>query len=320
MRLSDFHILKNSWQAIKDFFREDGFDKCSILAYYSIFSFLFLLTFFTLVFTRFLGDPELAIESIYPFSPEFFSRISPDIFKKAAELSTKLEDIGTIGILLSFGLGFLVIMKIVHYINSMFHIDIKKKKGEKGFLVRRLSEIGLLFLFGFMLIASFFITSLITAITTFIANDRFVASYINPEFFNMINHFLVKYLVPFVVTFSFFFVLYKWIPEKMVYMKGAVVAALICTILWEAIKRAYAYYLVNISFFGKIKGPIIALILFGFWMELSMGIMLFGAKLTYLFDLEYIRRTSYDGLKLPAAKKTRKKRPGVLVKPIEREA
>jgi uncharacterized BrkB/YihY/UPF0761 family membrane protein len=36
--------------------------------------------------------------------------------------------------------------------------------------------------------------------------------------------------------------------------------------------------------FGKIKGPIIAIILFGFWMELSMGIMLYGAKLTYIFD------------------------------------
>ena len=59
----------------------------------------------------------------------------------------------------------------------------------------------------------------------------------------------------------------------------------------------YAYYLVNISIFGKIKGPIIAIILFGFWMELSMGIMLYGAKLTYLFDQkknDKIKRDSKD--------------------------
>jgi uncharacterized BrkB/YihY/UPF0761 family membrane protein len=37
---------------------------------------------------------------------------------------------------------------------------------------------------------------------------------------------------------------------------------------------------------GQIKGPVIAIILFGFWMELSMGVMLFGAKLTYIFDKE----------------------------------
>jgi YihY family inner membrane protein len=86
------------------------------------------------------------------------------------------------------------------------------------------------------------------------------------------------------VTFLFFFVLYKWIPEKIVYVKGAFIAAIICAVLWELVKRTYVYYMVNISIFGQIKGPIIAIILFGFWMELSMGIMLYGAKLTYIFD------------------------------------
>lgn len=59
-------------------------------------------------------------------------------------------------------------------------------------------------------------------------------------------------------------------------------------------KRTYAYYLVNISFFGKIKGPIIAVILFGFWMEFSMGIMLYGAKLTYYFDREKSKKEKLD--------------------------
>jgi hypothetical protein len=32
--------------------------------------------------------------------------------------------------------------------------------------------------------------------------------------------------------------------------------------------------------------PIVAIILFGFWMELTMGIMLYGAKFTFLLDKE----------------------------------
>lgn len=313
MKFRDFHILKNSWQAIKDFFKEGGMDKCSILAYYSIFSSLFLLTFFTFLFTRFLGDPNLALKSIFPFSPEFFTSISPEIFKKAAEISNKLRDVGLLGILFSFILGFLVIMKIVHFVNAMFHIDLKNKRTEKGFWVRRLSEFSLLFLVGFMVIASFFLTGLLTTIAALIRKNEFLAGYINPQFLAALNTFLVKYIVPFFVTFLFFFVLYKWIPEKIVYVKGAVVAAFISTILWEGAKRAYAYYLVNISIFGQIKGPIIALILFGFWMELSMGIMLFGAKLTYIFDKENSRRTEIDGLakrlKESGSPKTAKKTP-----------
>jgi uncharacterized BrkB/YihY/UPF0761 family membrane protein len=50
----------------------------------------------------------------------------------------------------------------------------------------------------------------------------------------------------------------------------------------------------KISIFGKIKSPIIGIIIFGFWMELSMGIMLYGAKLTALFDKE---KEEYDELK-----------------------
>jgi membrane protein len=168
----------------------------------------------------------------------------------------------------------------------MFHIDLKSKRSEKDFFVRRFSEFSLLFILGLLVILSFFVTSLISTILTLFAKNEFIASHINKEFIDSINSFFLIYLIPFLVTFLFFFILYKWIPEKIVYIKGAFLSAIICSILWELVKRAYAYYLVNLSIFGKIKGPIIAIILFGFWMELSMGIMLFGAKLTYVFDRE----------------------------------
>ncbi len=283
MRLKEFDLFRNIWLALKDFFKEDGLDKSSVLAYYSIFSSLFLLTFFTFLFTRFLGDPDITLKSIYPFSPDFF-KISPEFFKKAGEISTKLKEVGVIGILFSLILGFLVIKKIVQYVNSMFYIDLREKRSEKNFLVRRISEFSLLFIMSLLVIITFFVTGLIPTITALFLKNKLIAPYINPRYVESLNNFLVLYVVPFLVTFLFFFVLYKWIPEKIVYVKGAFIAAVICTILWETVKRAYGYYMVNISIFGQIKGPIIAVILFGFWMELSMGIMLYGAKLTYIFD------------------------------------
>jgi membrane protein len=284
MWLKEFHIPKSLWLALKEFFHEDGVDKASILAYYSIFSSLFLLTFFTFLFTRFLGDPALTLKTVYPFSPDFFSNVSPDIFKRANDISTKLEEVGVIGILFAFFLGFLVIKKIVQYVNGMFHVNLQAKRSEKGFWIRRVSEFSLLFLLGLLVIVSFFFTAIISAIISLIQNNEFLAANINPGFIEAINHFLVSFLVPFLITLLFFFVLYKWIPEKTVYVKGAFTAAIISTVLWEIVKRGYTFYLVNISILGKIKGPIIAIILFGFWMEFSMGIMLYGAKLAYIFD------------------------------------
>lgn len=286
MQLKDFNIFHNLWKALKCFFKEDGLDKSSILAYYSIFSSLFLLTFFTFLFTRFLGDPDITLKSLYPFSPDFFSKVSPEIFKKAGEISNKMKEVGVIGILLSSILGFLVVKKIVQFVNNMFHIDLRKKRTDKDFLVRRISEFSLLFIIGILVIITSFVTGLIPSITELFLKNNFISTHINPFFVESLNNFLLLYVVPFGVTFLFFFILFKWIPEKIVYVKGAFIAALICTILWELVKRGYAHYLVNISIFGQIKGPIIAIILFGFWMELSMGIMLYGAKLTYIFDEE----------------------------------
>jgi membrane protein len=114
-------------------------------------------------------------------------------------------------------------------------------------------------------------------------------------------------LVPFLITLLFFFILYKWIPEKIVYVKGAFIAAVISTVLWEIVKRGYTFYLVNLSILGKIKGPIIAIILFGFWMELSMGIMLYGAKLAYVFDRQKKAEKEKNGK--PKRDKPKSKRP-----------
>ena len=307
MQAKEFNIPKSLWLALKEFFHEEGIDKASILAYYSIFSSLFLLTFFTFLFTRFLGDPDLTMKTVYPFSPGFFSNVSPDIFKRANDISTKLEEVGMIGILFAFFLGFLIIKKIVQYVNGMFHVDWKTKKSEKGFWIRRVSEFSLLFLLGLLVVVSFFFTAIISALISLIQSNEFLAANINPGFIGAVNNFLVSYLVPFLVTLVFFFILYKWIPGKAVDIKGAFTAAIISTVLWEIVKRGYTFYLVNISVLGKIKGPIIAIILFGFWMEFSMGIMLYGAKLAYVFD----RQKSIDKGKndKPKRDKPKSKRP-----------
>lgn len=226
----------------------------------------------------------MAIQSVYPFSPEFFTKISPDIFQRAGQISSNLKNIGLVGLILSAVLGFLIIKKIVRYVNDFFHVNVGEHKSEKGFFWRRFIEFSLLLFIGSLMTVSFFFTSFISSFSSRVTQGGIFSSYIDPRFVTAVDNILILYLLPFFITFLFFFILYKWIPEKVVYVKGAMISALISTILWEAGKRIYAYYLVNISLLSQLKGPIISMILFGFWMELSMGIMLYGAKLSYVFD------------------------------------
>jgi len=208
-----------------------------------------------------------------------------EFLTKANEISSNMKNIGILGIIISTFLAVLIFKKVVQYVNEMFHIDLFVENKNQAFWVRRVSEIALLFIVGLLAVASFMLTGFITTVTSLFYKSP-VAEYINPQSIAALNTFAVKFLAPFTITFLIFFFLFKWIPEKKVCIKGAFISAVISALIWEITKRVYTYYLVKLSIVGKLGGPIIAIILFGFWMEVSMGIMLFGAKLTSIFDRE----------------------------------
>lgn len=273
--------LRFLWDTFRQFLHHDGIDKSTILAYYSIFSSFFLLIFFAFLMSRIFSQPDAALKSMYPFSAEFWSQIAPDFGERAAELAANMRQLGLIGAGFFLFLGILVFKKMILFINDMFYISLKK-----GFFLKRLKEFTLLAGVGILAIASFIATGIISAVGAVIQKGRLFRGRLDPRFVDTVDHFLIKYLVPLAITLTLFFVLYKWIPEKSIHTRSALTAAIVAALLWETTKWIYTYYLVHISLIGKIKGPIIAIILFGFWMEISMGIMLYGAKLTYTLDKE----------------------------------
>jgi membrane protein len=129
-------------------------------------------------------------------------------------------------------------------------------------------------------------TGLTATVSTVFEQDLAAKARIDPALFQAINGFFIRFIMPFIITFLFFYILFKWIPEKKVGFTAALASALFAALLWETVKRSYTYYLVNISLLRQMRDPIVSIILFGFWMEMTMGIMLYGAKMTYLLDKE----------------------------------
>lgn len=280
-RLTPPKVLTAAWRALRDFLAESGIDKSSILAYYSIISSFFLLIFFSYLFAGAPGTPNTALQNVYPFSPEFFRYIAPVFFKQATELSARIGHLGLAGLGFFLFMGILVFKKMVQSVNDMFFIDI-----QHVFFVKRIKEFGLLLIVGLLIVASFLATSLSSTIEAVVERDAAVRLAIDPAWVRAVNGFLVKFAMPYLITFLLFYILFKWIPEKRVALPAALVSAFFAALLWETVKRVYTYYLVNISLLKNMRDPIVAIILFGFWMELTMGIMLCGAKMTYLLDKE----------------------------------
>jgi membrane protein len=279
--LTPLGFLRTLWRALREFLAEGGIDRSSILAYYSIFSTFFLLIFFSYLFAGLAGEPDAALQNVYPFSPEFFRDIAPVFFQQTAALSARIGHLSLYGLGFFLFLGVLIFKKMVQFINDMFRI-----RAGRVFFARRAKEFGLLLIVLLLVIASFLVTGLSSTVAAIVSQDVAARGPIDPALVRAIDSFLVRYAMPFLITFLFFTILFKWIPEKRVAAVPALVSALFAALLWETVKRAYAYYLVNVSLLRRVQDPIVAIIVFGFWMEITMGIMLYGAKMTYLLDKE----------------------------------
>jgi len=265
--------------AIREFFRDRGVDKASVLAYYSLFSVFSFIVLGYYLFSKLLIKTEGDLLPSFLFTRGFFEKYSATLFERAREVALQMGKISLIVAVFFFFLGYLLLKKLVQYINDMFEAEV-----QRGFFILRLKEFLVLIVVIGILFFTIFFDALITFVKSNFYEKTIFRDYINPEAVKLLDSFLLNVLLPFLLTVFFFFILFKIVPEIVVRKRSALKAALVSAFFWEIIKRVYTYYLIKFSLFGKITDSIIALIIFGFWMELAMAIILFGAKLTWTFE------------------------------------
>lgn len=93
---------------------------------------------------------------------------------------------------------------------------------------------------------------------------------------------LVTRLVPPLIAFSFFFLIYRIVPRKVVSTAHAAKGALLATVLWEGAKGAFAYYLRNLARVAGLYGTLEGVIVLAIWLELSVSIILYCAEIVAL--------------------------------------
>jgi membrane protein len=89
-------------------------------------------------------------------------------------------------------------------------------------------------------------------------------------------------LLPIAITFGFFFLVYRFIPRRVTTSGNAAVGALLATVLWEAAKSAFAWYVRNVARFGGMYGALEGIIVLAIWLELSVSIILYCGEIVAL--------------------------------------
>jgi len=284
------------FQVVKQTFQRFTKDKCGnyaiIISYFALMCSIPLVALFTFVSTRILGNSEIAFRSLNIFNDEFFAQLDPAFFERLQYLSQNISNLGWFGLAGSFIAASFLFSNLINAINSIFRAN-----KQKSFFYRRIMEYILLFVIGIILLTSLSITAVWTAINRIIQESSIVANNINPEAMSLVNNFFLQYLIPFILTFLFFFSLYKFIPEIKVYTKAAIVAAFIGALLWEIFKRMFAFYVAHFSAIGIVlsrllQGTITSIIFFLLWLSFSLVILLWGAELAAVLNERIHEKTA----------------------------
>jgi membrane protein len=95
---------------------------------------------------------------------------------------------------------------------------------------------------------------------------------------------ILKYLLPFILTYCMFFLIYKIIPNNKVHIKSALQAALFTSLLWELAKHLFAWYVLHLFGYSTFYGSLSTLVIFVFWVYYSSMILIVGGELAYFLE------------------------------------
>ncbi len=91
-------------------------------------------------------------------------------------------------------------------------------------------------------------------------------------------------LVPALLTFAVFTLLYHIVPAAHPSWRNIVPGALLATILFEALKNGFAIYVANFNNYDVVYGSLAAALLFLLFVYLASNIFLLGAELAHVFE------------------------------------
>jgi len=266
-------ILKATW---REFVNDKAIKLSASLAYYTIFSLAPMLIVIISLGGLFLG--KQAIEG------ELFEQIRKYVGDAAAmqiqnmignsdvlKSSFMASIIGIVTMLIG-ATG--VFVEIQDSINLMWGIKHKHKRGFVKYLLNRLLSFVIIIGMGLVVLVSLAINSIIDSFSNTIVN---YFPFFPIEFASWANSIFM-----FFVLCMLFVVIFKFLPDVIIYFKDVFVGAVFTTFLFMIGKWGISYYLGVISL-STTYGAAASLVIILLWVYYSAIILYFGAEFTHMY-------------------------------------
>ncbi len=257
-------------RSVKGFIDDRGFDKASILTYYSLLSIVPLLAIGFWIGQELNFEDQLAeqIKNTFKNQPEIADKIIE--FSKSTLKQTKGGLIASLGLLVLIW----TVFKMIGNIAINFD-EIWKLRKEPTIMEQLRRYVPMIFIFPVFIVASNgMIIFLSTKAILVLQSVTFLKI-----FFPVVE--LILNLLPYAVIWLMFTFLYIFLPNTQVNRKAGILAGIIAGILTIGWQWVYVTFQVNASSYGAVYGAFAAIPLFLIWLNYNWLIILFGTELSY---------------------------------------
>jgi len=262
------HLL---WAALKKFVGDHGLFLSSGITFNLLVCLVPLLLLLLALGATYLYSDREVLNHIRRYFENVFPSLDPKIMKNILGI---IRDRKIVGIL---GIGGLIWTSswVFSSLRTALNIIFEAEKG-RGILRGKAIDFLMILLAGVFLLMSMMLSSGITFLQSYHLSF-FLA--MKPAF-----RFVLKYLIPFLLSFSMCFLIYKIIPNRKIHFKTALQAACFTSLLWEVAKQLFGWYVLHLGRFSMVYGSLSTLAIFFFWIYYSSAILLLGGEVAFLLE------------------------------------
>jgi membrane protein len=269
-----------AWAAFLRFRDHKGPDRAAAVAYYTLLSLIPLLIFVISLGIAFLGSFDEAFRGTLFLFQGAFAHLDPPAIESLRSFVEQAARLRWPGLLLLVWTSRKIFISLFAALETVFEVP---GAGFRGFARGHLVALAMVLVTGGALLA-------LQALTTAVATAQGFLKRHHAEAFLSLTGALLTHVVPALVTFVFLIVVYRVVPRRTVSTAFAVRGALIATLLWEAAKLLFQYYVRNLARFSGLYGAFEAVIVLALWLELSVSIVLYCGELVAVLIARNRRR------------------------------
>ena len=259
------------WQALMKFRDDNGFFLSSGITFSVLINLIpFIMLLLAFVGTYLYHEREM-IDHVRAYFRDVAPALDPKVMTSLTGVMQNRRIVGIAGFISLFWLSTLVFDSLRIALNIVFRADARR-----GMLRAIGINLLMVLMAGILLLLSIVLS---LAATFLYGHQAQLPVEIGPTV-----QWILRYLLPFFLTYCMFCLIYKIIPDKRVHFKSALQAALFTSLLWELAKHLFAWYVLHLARYSIFYGSLSTVVIFVFWAYYSSTILIVGAEVAYLLE------------------------------------